>query len=85
MSSELEAAFRTARDRVESLPERPGNADLLRLYAHYKQATEGDCAGERPGAFDFVKRAKFDAWAALRGMNPQAAMQAYIDLIDSLS
>jgi acyl-CoA-binding protein len=58
---------------------------MLRLYALFKQARLGDAAGNRPGMFDPVGRAKYDAWASLKGMAPESAMEAYIDLVDSLS
>lgn len=82
--SDIETAFATALEDVERLPERPGNEDLLRLYALYKQATVGDVAGKRPGMMDFVKRAKYDAWAILEGTLPEDAMQAYVDVVDEL-
>jgi diazepam-binding inhibitor (GABA receptor modulator, acyl-CoA-binding protein) len=56
----------------------------LKLYALFKQAKVGDAGGNRPGMFDVVGRAKYDAWAGLKGMSKEAAMQAYIDLVDSL-
>ena len=57
---------------------------MLRLYSLFKQATKGDAAGEPPGAFDFVARAKFDAWSKMKGTSTQDAMQQYIDLASSL-
>jgi acyl-CoA-binding protein len=54
------------------------------LYALYKQATEGDVTGDRPGGFDFKAIAKFDAWAELKGKSKEEAMKAYIDLMDKL-
>jgi acyl-CoA-binding protein len=57
----------------------------LKLYSLYKQATTGDVSGKRPGFTDFVGRAKYDAWAALRGNSPDEAMRAYIDLVNKLS
>jgi acyl-CoA-binding protein len=57
---------------------------LLQLYALYKQATEGDVAGERPGFSDLVGRAKWDSWAGLRGTSTDDAMTRYVDLVDSL-
>jgi acyl-CoA-binding protein len=54
------------------------------LYALYKQATEGDVTGDRPGGFDFKAIAKFDAWAELKGKLKEEAMKAYIDLMDKL-
>jgi acyl-CoA-binding protein len=82
--SDVESAFKTALAEVEELPERPGNEDLLKLYALYKQATVGDAAGKRPGMMDFVGRAKYDAWAALAGTGSEEAMQAYVDTVENL-
>jgi acyl-CoA-binding protein len=78
------AAFETAVVQSKSLPEKPDNATLLQLYSLYKQATEGDAQGKRPGFTDLVGRAKYDAWAALKGKTADAAMQEYVDLIESL-
>jgi acyl-CoA-binding protein len=80
----IEAAFETALADVEELPERPGNEDLLKLYALYKQATVGDVQGKRPGMMDFVARAKFDAWAGLEGTSSEEAMQGYVDVVETL-
>ena len=82
--SAIETAFATALADVEQLPERPGNEDLLKLYALYKQSTVGDVAGDRPGMMEFVKRAKYDAWALLEGTSPGDAMQAYVDVVEEL-
>ena len=82
--SDIDAAFATALTEVEELPERPGNDDLLKLYALYKQASEGDVSGERPGLPDFTGMAKFDAWAALKGMSAESAMSDYVALVERL-
>jgi acyl-CoA-binding protein len=82
--SDLQHRFAQAQKDVNDLSERPGNDTLLKLYALYKQATIGDAAGERPGAFDFVRRAKFDAWSEVHGTSVQDAMRQYIDLVESL-
>jgi acyl-CoA-binding protein len=82
--SDIQDAFTTALAEVEQLPERPGNQDLLRLYALYKQATAGDATGKRPGMVDFVKRAKYDAWSGLSGTTQEAAMQSYVNLVEEL-
>lgn len=82
--SDIDTAFTTALADVEELPERPGNQDLLQLYALYKQATVGDAAGDRPGMIDFVKRAKYDAWALLAGTSQDDAKQAYVDAVEGL-
>jgi diazepam-binding inhibitor (GABA receptor modulating acyl-CoA-binding protein) len=77
---EFEAAF----DRSKQLTQKPSNDILLKLYAHYKQATVGDVNTERPGGFDFVAIAKYNAWEALKGMDTQQAMDLYVDLIKTL-
>ncbi len=82
--NDLKAAFDTAVAASKKLDERPDNQTLLRIYSLFKQATEGDVSGKRPGFTDLVGRAKFDAWAKLEGMSTNDAKQAYIDLIDEL-
>jgi diazepam-binding inhibitor (GABA receptor modulating acyl-CoA-binding protein) len=82
--SAIESAFTTALVDVEQLPERPSNEDLLKLYALYKQSTVGDVAGDRPGMMEFVKRAKYDAWALLEGTPPEDAMQSYVEAVEEL-
>jgi acyl-CoA-binding protein len=80
----LKATFEKAVADSKKLAERPDNATLLQIYALYKQATEGDVQGKRPGFTDMVGRAKYDAWAGLTGKSADEAMQAYVDLIESL-
>ena len=82
--ADLKARFEQAVAESKSLPEKPDNMTLLKIYALYKQATAGDVEGKRPGFSDMVGRAKFDAWDALRGKGSEEAMQEYIDLIESL-
>ena len=77
--------FAIAQDRVKKLSRRPSNDQLLALYGLYKQATEGDATGKRPGMLDMIGRAKYDAWASRRGTDPAGAMQAYVDLVDTLT
>jgi diazepam-binding inhibitor (GABA receptor modulating acyl-CoA-binding protein) len=79
-----EAAFEDAQRRVNALTKRPSTDELLELYALFKQATTGDAAGARPGALDFKARAKFDAWAKLKGTARDAAMDRYVALVDTL-
>jgi acyl-CoA-binding protein len=76
--------FATAQQRVKTLKETPSNDTLLELYALYKQATSGDVSGKRPGMLDLKGRAKFDAWSGRKGMTKDAAMQAYVKLVDRL-
>ncbi len=81
---ELSEQFEQAAEQAKALPIRPDNATMLQLYSLYKQATAGDVSGKRPGFTDFVGRAKYDAWAELKGRSREEAMQAYIDLVNSL-
>ena len=80
----LKATFEAAVVASKQLPEKPDNMTLLKIYALYKQATEGDVQGKRPGFTDMVGRAKYDAWAAVKGTSADDAMQQYVDLIESL-
>jgi diazepam-binding inhibitor (GABA receptor modulating acyl-CoA-binding protein) len=80
----LQDRFTQAQADSKNLSERPDNATLLKIYALYKQGANGDATGERPGMTDFVARAKYDAWAALKGTSQDDAMQQYVDLIDGL-
>lgn len=76
--------FNDASKKVESLNYRPSNEDLLKLYAYFKQVTEGDVSGVRPGGFDFKGAAKYDAWKSIKGMEKEEAMNEYIKLAEQL-
>lgn len=82
--ADTQAEFEQAQKDVETLSQRPSNSELLALYAHYKQATQGDVSGKRPGMTDFKGRAKYDAWASLKGMDAEKAMQGYITKVGAL-
>jgi diazepam-binding inhibitor (GABA receptor modulating acyl-CoA-binding protein) len=82
--SDLETRFKTAAADVTKLPEAPDNATKLKLYGLFKQASEGDVTGDKPGLFDFVGGAKYKAWEALKGTSKDEAAQSYISLVDSL-
>ena len=82
--ADLKKQFDAAVANSKKLTERPDNSTLLKIYALYKQATAGDNTEKRPGMMDMVGRAKWDAWAALKGTSSDAAMQRYIDLVDGL-
>jgi diazepam-binding inhibitor (GABA receptor modulating acyl-CoA-binding protein) len=85
MATDVKALFERAKSDSESLSERPSNDRLLQLYSLYKQATDGDVNTEAPSnPFDFVAKAKYEAWAALKGKTPEAAMQDYTDLVNKL-
>ena len=82
--SSIQTQFEQAVADSKALPEKPDNMTLLKIYALYKQASAGDVDGKRPGFTDMVGRAKWDAWNGLKGTPGEAAMQDYIDLIESL-
>ena len=82
---ELKESFDKAVADSKGLTQRPDNATLLRLYSLYKQATDGDAPAESDaGMFDFVAKAKHNAWAELRGKAKETAMEEYIQLFQSL-
>lgn len=76
--------FQAAVERSKTLTRRPSNEELLDLYALFKQATDGDVAGDRPGGFDFKAIAKYDAWAGKKGKSKDDAMKDYVDLVGKL-
>jgi len=80
-----DAEFEAAVAAVQDLSQDPGNDTKLRLYALYKQATEGDVAGKRPGFTNPVGRAKHDAWASVQGMDAEAARAEYVGIVRSLT
>lgn len=81
---DLQQQFESAVTRSKELTKRPSNEELLQLYALYKQATEGDVTGDRPGGFDFKAIAKYDAWADIKGKSKDQAMNDYIALVEKL-
>ena len=83
--SDLKTRFEAAVAQSTTLPARPDNPTLLKIYALYKQATQGDNEGDKPGFTDIVARAKWDAWHKLEGTTADEAMQQYIELIASLT
>lgn len=82
---DLKTQFEVAAAAAKKTKKKPDNATLLKLYSYYKQATDGDVSGSRPGAFDFVAGAKYDAWAKLKGMTADDAMQNYIKQVEKLN
>ena len=82
--ADLQAQFEQAVKDSKSLPDKPDNMTLLKLYALYKQASSGDVEGKRPGFADMVGRAKWDAWNEIKGTTTEAAMGEYVELVESL-
>jgi len=79
------AEFEQAVEAVKGLTTDPGNDVKLRLYGLFKQVTEGDVSGSRPGMMNAVGRAKYDAWAKLSGTAPEAAQEQYLAIVRDLT
>jgi len=82
--TEINSSFEQAAIAVKSLPKKPDNDTLLQLYALYKQGSSGDVSGDKPGFFDFVATAKYEAWEKLAGLSLDDAKQKYIELVQKL-
>lgn len=76
--------FEQAAAAVKSLPERPDDDTMLQLYALYKQGSSGDVQGSKPGFFDFVGAAKYEAWEKLSDTSEEDARQQYVELVRKL-
>lgn len=83
--TDLNSRFEAAKLAVKALSERPDNDTLLQLYALYKQGADGDVSGPKPGFFDFVGTAKYEAWAKLAGLKSDEAKEKYIALVKKLT
>ncbi len=82
---DLKTQFEQAIADSKNLSEKPGNKTLLQLYSLYKQATEGDVNTDPPAnPFDFVGKAKYEAWSGLKGKASEEAMTDYIALVNRL-
>ena len=82
--SELDDRFNAAADASKTLPSRPDNDTLLKMYALYKQATVGDVQGKKPGFTDPVGKAKYQAWEKIKGMSADDAKSAYVGVVEGL-
>ena len=82
--TEESVSFEKAAQAAKSLPERPDDQTMLRLYALYKRGSSGDVTGDKPGFFDFVGSAKYESWEKLRGIGQEDARQQYVDLVRKL-
>lgn len=83
--TDLKQLFEDAAKRALNLKNKPDNDTMLMLYALYKQGSTGDVTGEKPGFFDFIGVAKYEAWAKLKGTSADSAQQKYIDLVKRLA
>ena len=82
--SDLTELFEKASVAVKALTERPDDSTMLQLYALYKQGSSGDVDGPKPGFFDFVGTAKYEAWGKLAGTSQDDAQQQYIEFVKKL-
>ena len=82
--SEESVDFENAAVAAKSLPERPDDQTMLRLYALFKQGSSGDVQGNKPGFFDFVGAAKYEAWEKLQGTSQEDARRQYVELVRKL-
>lgn len=82
--SQMKAKFEAAVEAVKGLAKDPGNDAKLQLYALFKQSTDGDVQGRRPGFTDMIGRAKYDAWAKAKGLSKDDAMKKYVEFCKSL-
>jgi diazepam-binding inhibitor (GABA receptor modulating acyl-CoA-binding protein) len=81
----IKELFEQAVADSRNLTERPSNDSLLALYGLYKQATEGDNTLDPPAnPFDFVSKAKYEAWMNLKGKSIEDAMHEYVSLVNKL-
>jgi len=82
---DLKEQFEHAAAESKNLSEKPSNETLLQLYSLYKQGSIGDVNTEPPSnPFDFVSKAKYEAWAGLKGKSNADAMTEYVALINKL-
>ncbi len=82
--TEINSRFEQAAVAAKSLPTRPDDNTLLQLYALFKQGSTGDVSGDKPGFFDFVAVAKYEAWERCKGLSQDDARNQYIDLVSKL-
>ena len=79
-----EEKFKVSENKVKNLKNRPSNDELLKLYALFKQATQGDASGKRPSLINVKARAKWDAWKELSGVQRDQAMTNYSQAVEDL-
>ena len=76
--------FKAASDKVKTLPQKPSNEDLLKLYSLFKQGSTGDCNQSAPSRLNFIARSKWEGWNSMKGTSQDDAMQQYVDLVEDL-
>ena len=81
----LQTDFQAAADKTKTFTKRPNNQELLDMYGLFKQASDGDVSGEKPGGFDFKAILKYEAWEKLKGKSKDEAMSDYTALVNKLA
>ena len=71
-------------NKIESSYKRLDNTTIRKVYAYFKQATEGDVSGKRPGILRVRARIKFNSWSSISGISREDAKKAYIELANNL-
>ncbi|KIJ51432.1 hypothetical protein M422DRAFT_158044 [Sphaerobolus stellatus SS14] len=79
MSAKFDKAVAIVQGLPKDGPVQTSQDDKLFFYAHYKQGTIGDVNISRPGMLDFVGKAKWDAWNAIKGTSKEDAQKAYVE------
>ena len=76
-------SFEEATNFVRNGPKVLGgsNEEKLTFYKYFKQATEGDVKGDEPWLIQFEAKAKYDAWASVKGMVAEDAKQKYVEFL----
>ncbi|KAJ8522951.1 hypothetical protein ONZ45_g517 [Pleurotus djamor] len=81
----IDAQFDRAVQIVQALPKTgPIQTDYeekLEMYSLYKQATVGNVKAPRPGIFDMLGRAKWDAWAKHKDLESYEAKWMYVEAL----
>ena len=80
---DIQKAFNDSVEYVKTAPPQKEASQSLKLkmYALYKQATQGDVCGPKPGLMDIAGKAKYKAWSRLKGVSKEEAMQQYVDMV----
>ena len=80
--AQLAMDFSSATNDVKTFP--LSNAQKLILYGLFKQSEQGDVSNKRPSLLNRVAVAKYDSWAAFRGIDSIKAKIGYVAFVSSL-
>lgn len=80
----LSPQFKDAVSQVLSLPNKPSQENMLKLYGLYKRVVIGLPESKEPSILNFKENAKWKAWYSMRRYSRKQAELMYIDLVNSL-